>query len=1472
MNKITFSHRWLRLGLVVVITACWYALPLWAQTSRNWTGTASANWSDPNNWSPAGTPQSGDTLNFGYIDDSNRSMVNDILGLTVGVLNFENNDYQLDGNSIAINDGALNLDDDPVGDYWPSYTVTINCPLVSNASVLSVGSSLIEGILTETTINLHLNGPVTVQSGGLELVAYAARFGAGFGSHIYVSGVVSGPGDLFATVNEDGGHVGIVEFNGTPGNTFSGTMFIGRGYGVSRVVFNKSSGFVVTNRLAVVGGSYGMLQLSGPNQVGNDATVEVDAGSMLQLVGNNMTVGTLVFSNYSADAQPSILDTVDSTIGLNDGVVSWNENAAVTPIMKGQFNLNGVIPFNINGPATAGLDVQAALASGGGFNKFGNATLVLETNNTFTGPVYVSQGILDVRNNQALGSPGGSTTLLGNGSLTLRNVNIAGETLYSEGTLPVTAETIGSLLFTIGNCSWSGPIQLDQNLVVYADNTTLSGPISGVAGLDFRNGTAVLGGSTGNLYTGTTLVRCALLEFAKPSGVNAYDGPLVVGGGGGGPFEARWLNSYQNVGATATLYGNGLINLSNSFENFGPVTFNGGEVDTGTGAMNIYAPLTVNPAPTSAVINGALGLPPGDNRVFIVGDGAADCDLLVNAVVFGSPGTYVVKQGPGTMCLTAANTFNAPTLLEQGILDVNNSAGLGTWAGLVIFDGATVRLSGSGNGNGFEAIGAGVGGTHGAVEVVSGASWNIPTGMLLDGPTTLNVGGALALNGAISSSGPGCSVIKTGTGLLTYGGGANNTYSGDTIVSNGPLYLIKSANVISVPGNLIIGPGPAGPPTLARMFQTGGLGSGSVTVNANSLFDLNGYSVNLTQLNLNDGGSVTTGSGTLYLVQPNPHFVPSVNVGSLNGSGSHATCTISGLVGLPKSVTFNVSPRSPFPPLLFGPELDIPASISGGTYFPITAMGKYGLGQMRLSGNNSYYNQTLIYEGTVIAASNGALGNSTQGTAVGTYVYNGASLALDGGISISGEYLQLNSTNPAALNNLTGNNIWSGEIYLSGPNSGINVGGADFLIPAGLIDGPGALTKVGTGNLLLGGVVSNSYAGETYINQGTVLLDQPDNVAAIPGAVEVGAIDGSSAGILRNLANYQIGGNILVHSQGLYDVNGLVEDVASLYLYGGGTVQTGVGNLSLNSGGAIYVYPGTNTTATINGNLYLNQGNHLVTVGSGATSAGVNDLVINATINQGFSASGLQKEGPGRMRLTGTNYYGGATVINAGTLQVDGSQGFSPVTVNSGTLQGTGTVGVVSVTSALAKVMPGDSPGILNCGNLGGGSGVLRVELNGTNPGTGYDQLNVSGTVDLTGMSLNASLGYTSSTNDTFTIINNDGTDPVTGTFSGLPQDKKLYIGQQLFQINYNGGSGNDVVLSRLITPPPPTLTIQSVSPSAVRLLWATNDPPFSLQTASSLPSTNWSQALPLPVIIGTNNVVTNLISNSQQFYRLSNP
>jgi autotransporter-associated beta strand protein len=69
----------------------------------------------------------------------------------------------------------------------------------------------------------------------------------------------------------------------------------------------------------------------------------------------------------------------------------------------------------------------------------------------------------------------------------------------------------------------------------------------------------------------------------------------------------------------------------------------------------------------------------------------------------------------------------------------------------------------------------------------------------------------------------------------------------------------------------------------------------------------------------------------------------------------------------------------------------------------------------------------------------------------------------------------------------------------------------------------------------------------------------------------------------------------------------------------------------------------------------------------------------------------LTKSTSGTVTLSGANSYTGPTVINAGTLQVDGSLSASAVTVNAGTLAGVGTItGPVTLTGG--TLAPGDSP------------------------------------------------------------------------------------------------------------------------------------------------------------------------------------
>jgi autotransporter-associated beta strand protein len=1127
--------RMVPLAGVVALVLLWGTLNGPGAT-RYWQGTADNNWSTPGNWLPTGPPQDGDDLFF--TNKVSNNIVNDLVALSVHTMTFDL-DFNLSGNALTVTGGITD----------------------------------------------YTSGGVSLENGGLTL-----------GGDIYIAAVNS-PFSVYCPINLNGFNLAVSAFNGN--YLELGGMISGNGNVISargKVLMDSISGNTFNGTLVVQGGTNYLISQNAPAVVGG---LEVDSGGTVITMFDFQIAapvliqasGQLLLNNHqndfsSIEMRGGLLDSGPTgVIGLSGRLQANTTNqtaqlaGTVYLILDGGLNAP---EFNVNGPWTPNLDVTAQLRATS-FQKTGFGMLRLFGANTFQGLATLWQGLVEADNNSAFGK---ADVDMEGGSLLLRGVAITNTLLvgWPSGLQP--DGRYAGLLTANNTCVWSGPLLLYTNLFAFVvGDLTLSGPVSGGGGLSFWSGSAHLTGPQANTFTGTVLSQCQLLELNKPSGVQAYSGSLVVGGGNDPQDEVRWSQDYQYVQANVTLYPNAFVNLNGHHDDFYALTFNGGTVGSGAGQLGIYGPVTVNPASSSAIINGNLGLPPGASRILNVGSGSTPCDLLINAVVFGNA-PYLVKQGPGTACLTAVNTFAGVTLLEQGILDISNGSALSSTP-CVIFDGATLRLEGVGTvPNNFEMVGAGVGGTHGAVEVVPAGSYVLTGSILLDASTTFNVAQTALLEtvGIISGTGP---LVKSGAGPLYLAGSAANTFAGDTVASAGTLSLNKTA---AAPGNVVVGPAFANSPATAVFATSGGMGGSVATVNANSLLNLNGYAQLLTQLNLNDGGSVLTGAGSVDFVGGG-----SINVGSLAPSGSHASSSIQGYLGLPANdvaVNFNVNPYAIFFPFDSRPELDVQA------------------------------------------------------------------------------------------------NIW-----------------------------------------------------------------------------------------------------------------------------------------------------------------------------------------IDSVEDPRFVRTGINKSGGGRMRVSGNNTLQGATTVNAGKLQVDGTQG-GFVIVNGGTLKGTGTVGPLFLNDPSATAAPGDSPGILTCGNLdrGSGTGTLQVELDGPTPGTGYSQLNVLGTVNLNGLALRATLNYASAVGDQFVIINNDGTDPVSGTLTGLPQNAKLYIGGQLFQINYAGGTGNDVVLSRLITPPPPTLTIQRVSPASVRLVWPTNNPPFSLQTATNLPANSWTPVLPPPVVSGINNVVTNSATSGQQFYRLSNP
>ena len=223
---------------------------------------------------------------------------------------------------------------------------------------------------------------------------------------------------------------------------------------------------------------------------------------------------------------------------------------------------------------------------------------------------------------------------------------------------------------------------------------------------------------------------------------------------------------------------------------------------------------------------------------------------------------------------------------------------------------------------------------------------------------------------------------------------------------------------------------------------------------------------------------------------------------------------------------------------------------------------------------------------------------------------------------------------------------------------------------------------------------------------------------------------------------------------------------------------------------------------TYNGGTTINAGILQVT-GAGVLPGSVLDngtLIFtrsdDLTYSGVISGTGtLQQSGTGTLTLTGSSNFTGMTTVAAGTLLVGGT--IASVQALNGTfLGGNGTTG--AITSQGGTIRPGtaSTTSILDSGNLSlDAASTFTARLNGTTPGIGYDQLDVNGSVNLGNALLNVSLGYKPAVGDIYTLIANDGTDSVVGTFAGLPEGSLITIGSSKFRISYAGGDGNDVTL-----------------------------------------------------------------------------
>lgn len=354
---------------------------------------------------------------------------------------------------------------------------------------------------------------------------------------------------------------------------------------------------------------------------------------------------------------------------------------------------------------------------------------------------------------------------------------------------------------------------------------------------------------------------------------------------------------------------------------------------------------------------------------------------------------------------------------------------------------------------------------------------------------------------------------------------------------------------------------------------------------------------------------------------------------------------------------------------------------------------KTGAGTAVLTGINTYTGTTTINAGEIRLGNNSAINTTSSitansggrlGIADGVTTGSGKSVSITGG---GGNFF-------GALQGASGTAEWQGTVVAADfADTRVGVNAGTFTV-SGVISGGGIVNgltlRPNTGTLVLS--AANTWLGDTRIVCGSGgIVQLAGGNDRLPVATK----------LLFGLSN----------TSGILDLNGQNQEIAGL------SVVSGTTNEVRSSSGSPVLTVNTPTATP-------------------STYAG---LITGTT--------GLTKKGPETLTISGNNTYTGNTVVEAGTLLINGIQSFAtgPVSVTGGTLGGTGNLGGDITVSAAGTIAPGVSTGTLlvTAADLTAG-GTLAIDINDAATEK-CDKLDAIGDINITNAKLNVSFTGTPS-------------------------------------------------------------------------------------------------------------------------------
>ncbi|EGA8107144.1 autotransporter outer membrane beta-barrel domain-containing protein, partial [Salmonella enterica] len=720
---------------------------------------------------------------------------------------------------------------------------------LSGANSYSGGTLISDGTLIAGRVDVLGSGDVT-DNATLEM-----NTGGTFSNTISGSGQVVKSGDKTLTLS------GV--------NTYTGGTLISGGTLIASNVEALGTGDV-TNNAALE------LNTSGDfdNAIGGSGKVEKSGDGALTLSGSNTYTGGTTISGGT--------------------LVATNVEA----LGSGDVTNNAVLELNTGGT------FDNAISGSGQVVKSGDETLTLSGANSYTGGTTISGGTLVASNVEALGSGdvtdnatlemntggdfdnaiGGSGNVVKSGADTL---TLSGSNTYTGGTLISDGTLVASNVEALGSGDVTDNATLELNTGGDFDNA-----ISGSGKVEKSgDGTLTLSGS--NTYTGGTTISGGTLVATSVDALGTGDvtDNAVLELNTGGTFDNVISGSGQVVKS-----GDDALTLSGANSYTGGTTINGGTLVAsnvealGSGDIDNYASLQLNASGQFVTAN----LTTHDNAITAIGAGSA---LRANTLTQEANSTLAVHltDSNSGAIVTADRANLGGTLDITGIGNVAKSWTRDAYAyTLIDSDSAIDSDFAQFTVAGIDAKQVDFLTVDGRVnadddtryDVTASLSWYADSDNAATdahGTFTLSEQGhSFTLNTALTDVDAtlnpdsatywdGKSLIKRGAGTLILG--AQNTYSGDTDVQEGTLWLAETATI-----------GSAGSAQAVNIAANAAFGGHNATVNGhvNNLgnlyfvdtFTVNGDVVNSSAMisgsdqpnnTLTIAGNYTGNDGHLYL-------------------------------------------------------------------------------------------------------------------------------------------------------------------------------------------------------------------------------------------------------------------------------------------------------------------------------------------------------------------------------------------------------------------------------------------------------------------------------------------------------------------------------------------------------------------------------------------------------------------------------